>query len=239
MEIYEHMNSFRANQELEWFDPDTQEYYQKNLATRREELERFDWIDHPFTYKFNSRGFRSDEFDTPAPNVMFLGCSHVFGVGLPVEATVAHIVSQALNLKNYNLGVGGSSNDTAFRLANYYISRLRPTVVIFLSTERTRFELFTEDGNGHVLSYSNRTNSFQSVKEDVKGFYRHWIVNSVNVDLQYEKTTLGLKQLCSINNIKFYHQEFLNFPMLDKARDLAHFGSKSNRAIADKILAEL
>jgi hypothetical protein len=238
MEKHEHQNSFITNQEVNWFQLDSEEYYQKNLAERRSDLERFGWIDKTISYKFNSCGFRSDEFDG-APNVMFIGCSHTLGLGLPVEQTFSHIISTELNLKNFNLGVAGSSNDTAFRLAYHYIPKLKPSMVIFLSTERTRFELFTEDNSSFILSYSNRTNSLQNVKEEVKGFYRHWIVNDNNIDLHYTKNILAIKQICLDNNIKFYQKEFLNFPMMDKARDLAHYGVKSNMSIAKKILSDL
>jgi hypothetical protein len=231
----QHLSSRFANQELNWAQTDSHEQYQKNLIENRDELEQFGWIDQTFTYRYNSQGFRSDEFEESVPSAMFLGCSHTLGVGLPVEATFSHIVSTSLNVKNFNLGVPGGSNDTAFRLAHYYIPQLKPTIVIFLSTERTRFELFTENNENNILSYNN----FQFVSEELKPFYRHWIMNNNNVDMHYAKNVGAIQQLCSANNIKFYHKEFLTFALVDKARDLAHYGVKSNNIVAKKILANL
>ena len=215
------------------------EQYQKNLIEKPDQLKQFGWIDRTFTYRHNSQGFRSAEFETSGPSAMFLGCSHTLGVGLPVEATFSHIVSTSLNVKNFNLGVSGGSNDTAFRLAHYYIPQLKPTIVVFLSTERTRFELFDEDNIQHVLSFNNRNNSFKHIRDDVKGFYRHWLMASTNIDMHYTKNIMAVKQLCLDNNAKFYHREFLTFPMVDKARDLAHYGVESNSIVAKEILADL
>ena len=153
------------------------------------------------------------------------------GVGLPVETTFAHIVADQLNLRCYNLGVAGASNDTAFRLADYYIPRLNIKTVVFLSTERTRLELFTTNRDRLILMPGN-----SDVKEDMKGFYRYWIANDANSKLQQRRNVLAVNQLCDQHGIKFFHREFLNFPLIDKARDLAHYGINSHAQIAKKIL---
>ena len=61
-----------ANQEINWLPMDTKQLYKHNLKQNAQELAP--WIDNPFTYKFNSKGFRCEEFDT-TDNVVFLGCS--------------------------------------------------------------------------------------------------------------------------------------------------------------------
>lgn len=229
-----HDSSCYANQTIEWFQTDSEERYQKNLSERENELRKFFWVNRPFTYQFNSAGFRSDEFDADAPGIVFLGCSHTVGVGLPVETTFSNIIATELNLKCYNLGVAGAANDTAFRLADYYIPSLNIKTVVFLSSERTRFELFTDNEERYILTPSNNT-----LKDSIRGFYRHWLSNDINSNVQHRRNVLAIQQLCSQRNIKFYHKEFLNFPLIDKARDLAHYGINSNRQIAQKILATL
>ena len=235
----EHDSLQYANQNIPWFQTDSEERYQKNLLEHEPELRKFSWVNRRFTYHFNSAGFRSDEFDADAPGILFLGCSHTVGVGLPVETTLARRVSSELNLRCYNLGVAGSSNDTAFRLADYYIPKLNIKQVIFLSAERTRFELFTGSKERNILTQSNHANEFSTVKDYVKGFYRCWIANDINVNLHYKKNMLAVAQLCTQHNVKFYHEEFFNFPLVDKARDLLHYGINSNAEIAKKILSAL
>lgn len=229
MKINEHTNSVFANQEVSWIQTDSYENYQKNLIANYKELEKFGWIDKTFTYKFNKYGFRCDEFETNSSSAMFIGCSHTFGVGLPVECTFPYLISSKLNFKNINLGVGGSANDTAFRLANFYIPRLKPSIVIFLSTEQTRFELFEENGQIEILNVWNKDYLKQN-------FFRNWIGNSVNTDMNFIKNQLAIKQLCIENNIKYCHKEFSFLQELDKARDLQHYGVQTHRFIAKKFL---
>jgi hypothetical protein len=229
----QHSNSSLANQELQWHGTDSEELYQKNLITHPEKLSKFGWDNREFTYKFNSQGFRADEFDLSSPNIMFLGCSHTFGIGLPVESTWAHIVSTSLNFKNFNLGVGGASNDTAFRLAYYWIKQLSPAIVIHLSTDRTRIELHTIDNQVKNITAWNY--NFDNTKE----FVRHWLANEVNTDMNYLKNTLAIKQLCNDLNIKHIQEEVFNVQNLDRARDLQHFGEITNRRIAAMFLSKL
>jgi hypothetical protein len=231
-----HKNSNLANQELNWHGTDTEELYQYNLAKNSEMLQQYNWIDCSFTYKFNHYGFRSDEFDSGEPNIMFVGCSHTAGIGLPVESTWAYIVSTSLRLKNYNLGIGGASNDTAFRMAYYWIDQLRPAIVIFLSTERTRFELHTIDNTVKDFSVQDIQNQ---MFPEATPFMRHWISNDINSDMNYLKNTLAVKQLCDNRGIKYVQEEILNIHELDKARDLQHYGRRTNRRIAAMILSRL
>jgi hypothetical protein len=222
-----------ANQEILWHGTDLEELYQKNLIKNRSQLEQYNWIDRPITYKFNSHGFRADEFDSVGSGVMFVGCSHTLGMGLPVESTWAHRVSTALKLKNYNLGVGGASNDTAFRLAHYWIDRLRPDIVVFLSTERTRLEVHMDDDQ--IWDLSIWPLGFPMVDNFMQG----WHSNDTNSNMNYLKNTLAIKQLCDDRHIKYIQQEALSITMTDRARDLQHYGEITNRRIADILLDKI
>jgi hypothetical protein len=229
----QHSNSFLANQELLWYGTDTEELYQKNLIKNQSQLEQFGWIDQPITYKFNSYGFRADEFDSNDPGVVFIGCSHTLGVGLPVESTWAHIVSTKLKLKNYNLGVGGSSNDTAFRLLYYWIEQLRPSLVIFLSPDRARLELHIDQDQTYDLSV------WPIGFPMIDNFAKCWLGNDVNSNMNYLKNTLAIKQLCSQHNIKYIQEDVSTIHSIDQARDLQHYGKKTNRGIASMFLSRV
>lgn len=228
-----HSNSSLANQEFNWNGTDTEELYQKNLRTNPADLEQYNWVNRPITYKFNSHGFRADEFDSTEPGVMFLGCSHTLGVGLPVESTWTHKVSSSLRLKNYNLGVGGSSNDTAFRLAYHWIEQLEPSLVVFLSAERTRLEL--QFVNDQIYDLSVWPIGFPTVDN----FMKCWYSNDTNSNMNYLKNSLAIKQLCSDRNIKYLQEATAAITMIDRARDLQHYGEKTHRCIADMFLNKL
>jgi hypothetical protein len=230
---HNHSNSSLANQTLLWHGTDSEELYQKNLIKNRSQLEQYNWIDQPIAYKFNSHGFRADEFDSADPSVVFIGCSHTLGVGLPVESTWTHIVSTKLKLKNYNLGVGGSSNDTAFRLLYYWIDQLKPSLVIFLSADRTRLELHMD--NDQIYDLSVWPTGFSMIDN----FTKSWLVNDTNSSMNYLKNTLAIKQLCNEHGIKYVQEDVSAICAVDKARDLQHYGKKTNRGIASMFLAKL
>jgi hypothetical protein len=225
-----------ATQELNWYGSDREEIYQQNLKTNLASLTRHKILDQTITYKFNNHGFRADEFESPGKNIMFVGCSHTLGVGVPYESTWAYTVSNSLKLKNYNLGLGGTSNDTAFRLAYHWIDQLNPEIVIFLSTERTRSELHTI--NNDIEDLSVRYIDVGGFP-DATPYMRHWFGNDINGDMNYLKNTMAIKQLCNDRNIKCLHREALTIHEVDKARDLQHFGIKTHRRIAAMFLSRL
>jgi hypothetical protein len=234
MNIPEHYNSNMAGQREFWNGLDTSELYQKNLKERYEDLKQNGWIDKEIVYQFNSHGFRADEFDDSQNSVLSLGCSHTFGVGCNYENTWSYLISSALNCKNFNLAVGGSSNDTAFRLASYWIPKLKPKIVIFLSTEPTRFELHLADGDIENFSVW--------IKSDMQDqLYKHWMSNNMNSKFNFLKNYLAIKQICEDLGIKFFHEKYDNFKYfyIDLARDLQHFGAKTNQKFANKVLASL
>jgi len=228
-----HSNLSLANQEVNWSGTDSEELYQKNLIKNRLLLEQYKWINRPITYKFNSHGFRADEFDSTKSGVMFLGCSHTLGVGLPYESTWAYMVSRSLRLKNYNLGVGGSSNDTAFRLAHYWIEQLKPKLVVFFSPDRSRFELHIDGDQLYDLGVWPI--GFPIVDNFMKG----WHSNDTNSNMNYLKNSLSIKQLCREHNIKYVQEEVQLIDSIDQARDLLHFGEKTQRGIASMFLSKL
>ena len=207
-----------ANQTLDWLPMDTEERYILHKSTKFNELNSYGWIDNKFTYKFNSNGFRCDEF-TSEPTIMFLGCSLTVGIGLPLENCWASIVAKQLSMKCANLGVGGGSADTAFRLCHGYIDKIKPKILVLLVPPYGRKEMFTENGN--CKQYGTWTKNLSSVLDG-------WFMNDNNLYFQAQKNILGIKQMCVERNIKFVHDDFINCPTLDFARDLLHPGIKSN-----------
>lgn len=74
-----------------------------------------DYEDDQFLYSVNSIYFRADELSRKdnRNSILFLGCSHTFGIGLSNEDCYADIVSKKLNLKNWNYSAGGLDPGTS------------------------------------------------------------------------------------------------------------------------------
>jgi hypothetical protein len=102
------------------------------------------------TYSYNRRGYRSPEFeDAAAVRMVSVGCSWVFGVGLPAPVLFHERFADRLRTElgtsviNWNLGVPGASNDAIVRLLHLAVAALRPDVVLILFTYLGRREYVT------------------------------------------------------------------------------------------------
>lgn len=231
-----HQHSAYANKTVSWFSTDDKETYVKNMSIpdQRKIIERNGWVDAEFTYKFNSHGFRSDEF-TDSDAIMFLGCSLTLGTGVPLEVTWAHNVSKELGLKNYNLGISGGSNDTAFRLANYYVALLRPKIVVFMGTGTNRFDIITDD-EVYTLMHNRVPKKYDGE------WYKDWVTYRENGDLNWKKNYLGIQSICAEHGSKFVYtsaSKFITWPNIDNARDIIHPGVECNRIVTEGILSLL
>jgi hypothetical protein len=213
---------------------DSQERFNDNLKENFSKLKENNWIDQQISYSFNSQGFRSDEFNNENNSIMFVGCSLTFGTGLPIEETYGHKIASALKLSFYNLALGGTSNDTAFRLSYHYISKLKPKILVLASPETTRLELCK---NQEIFYYRPQLKFYQ-----IDSFYKKWISDDTNSFLNYQKNSLAIENLCLKQGIKFLQFDapsvFLKdqFVENDYARDLIHPGIKTHNRVYEKII---
>jgi len=219
-----------ASKTLNWFAMDSQELYIKNLKNDKNSLIENNWIRRKVTYSFNSHGFRCDEFNNN-PTLMTLGCSITCGIGLPIEDTWSNIVSNTLNLRCANMGIGAHSNDTAFRLCYGWIDIIKPKIVIFLQTFPNRLEVISKDEFINLGIWNADPNDI---------FYNNWTSTYDNDELNKLKNTLAIQNLCNQRNIKFLtfsaDDLYSHGIKADLARDLVHPGTKSNFNFARHIL---
>ena len=218
-----------ANQTKDWLPGDTLELYKENLINRYDDLKKNNWIDNHFNYKFNSLGFRCNEF-THDPSIMFLGCSYTTGIGLPIESIWPELVSKHLNMHCANFGIGGGSCDTAFRLCHGYIDRIKPKLVIFMIPPSIRFENVNDNQVSNVLVN----------KSEYAYFFKTWAIDDNNSYFNTEKNILGIKMLCHERSTKLIVVDSVELHCSNSlARDLAHDGIESHRIFSNKILEQL
>lgn len=230
-----------ANTEKYWFGNDTEELYQQNLLNKFHDLKYHNWIDSTIKYNFNSHGFRCKEF-TDANSIMFLGCSITLGIGLHAEQIFPNIVANKLNLHCVNLGVGASSADTGFRLAQIYLNAIKPKILVTTFLFPSRTELLTPSGVKHFSpnSYKHNIND----KTFYINYYETWLKQPENSELNYSKNILALRQMCYDSGIKYVHINMTDFEnnslgKNSKARDLIHPGYLSHEHISQIILNRL
>lgn len=239
MPNYETYHVDYANIALHWFSSDNEETYKKNLVNRHGELKNTGLIDNQFTYKFNSLGFRCEEFSQD-PTIMFLGCSNTIGTGLPVDTIWPELVANKLNMRCANLGISGGSMDTAFRLCHGYIDKIQPKIVVLMPPQGVRCEFVCDHGLENLGTWLLDLKSANSEETQYKNFYKLWAVDDNNDYFNREKNMLAIDMLCSTRNIKFVMASANSLQLSGSlARDLQHHGVEAHRAFADKFVLKL
>ena len=99
------------------------------------------------------------------------------GIGLPLDDIFPTKVSSLLNLKCLNLGIAGSSSDTAFRLALHYLEKLRPKIVVLSILYPARIEILGID------SARNLAPGWGSQPD----LYKEWLSTEENIYLNKMK----------------------------------------------------
>lgn len=241
-----HVGLHSARQTLSWMPTDTQESFTRMIQdpVHRQYFEQQGWLEpNAITYKINSHGFRSEEFETDQPCMLALGCSYTMGIGLPVESLWSSLIGAKLNLKVYNLGWGGSSADTCYRLARYWIPVLRPRLVAMLAPPRTRVELLMASGCQPPADvFMPASQSLYYNENDI--FLKHWWLNDDNGIINNEKNCLAIKQLSIDNDAKFVslladEEMCRSREEVGYARDYMHAGPRGHEIVAEKMLKEL
>jgi hypothetical protein len=234
------------NQSLNWFNADSEEKYTLNYKNRYLDLEINEWIDNHFIYKFNSHGFRSEEF-SDEPTIMTLGCSNTFGVGLPVDKIWPELLAKELNMKCFNMGICGGSLDGAFRMCHGYIDIVKPKIVVLLEPPPNRMELFNVNSMPPCNIGTWNINS-PGENDPIENFAKLWLSSDYNDYFNREKNILAIKQMCIERNIKFVYESSdklyptnppgseLKSGML--ARDLMHAGIFGHVKLTKKLLSE-
>lgn len=237
-----HPGELYADQVLDWIHGDNESVYQTNMQdpeyAKYAQSQCWDQI----TYKINSRGFRCEEFnDTKDPRcIITLGCSFTMGVGLAVEKTWPQLLGQALARKVINLSWPGLSADSCFRLAQYWVPCINPSLVVMLTPPCDRLELATTDLElpFEVFMPASRSKYFTATDT----FLKQWWTNDANLHLNNAKNKFAITGLCDSLNIasQIYDADHvMTQARPDYARDRLHAGESAHRELVDNILGTL
>jgi len=232
-----------AGQNNPWLDTDSAEVFSKNNKHGRQSrnfLQELNWDKRNPTYKFNRDGFRAPEFNKDEPNIVFLGCSFTTGIGLNLSDTFSHHVSQSLGLQNYNLGRGGGSNKTAFRIGQHWIPKLKPKIVVLMSPDISRTELIIGDNPSNLGVHTREE------QPALWGYLKSRMTNEENFKLECLANTLALEKISNDVGARFLqldvHHDLIipeEVDIPDLARDLQHPGRVTHKLTAEHILAKI
>lgn len=244
------------NAKLHWFSSDVEEQYRKK--------------GHPFygpediTYEFNEHGFRSSSFlSRKKKNILFVGCSRTFCVGVDTADTLPVKLTDKLGKHleeewgSWSIAYPAMGTDFICRVLPYALDFLRPDWVFLQYPPLYRREFIEEDGTymriliadrpklyprsqryvlNALLDLANDTNETADLISRARLIER--TVRSYGIGLSYTFTQQGV---CEHILSKLDQNSFLGkfVPDLDKARDNGHAGPKSISEFCDEVAPEM
>lgn len=237
MGTYSDLHSYRSF----WYEfGDTQQRWQSHCEHRgsRELLERLGWMDpESIVYDINPYGFRSTDLVSDIDLAVF-GDSYTFGVGLPQRRLWHSIVGQYMQWRVANFGVAGAAARTCFRLAQYWLPRMRPRHAIFVMPHATRLEVAEQASDGCMTTPYLVSGQYNDE------FLRRWWGTDFNSELERQITQRALQNLCQDLTIscdffliEVFEQQYLD--PTDLARDLQHGGVEFQQRVAQHILQQV
>jgi hypothetical protein len=215
-----------------WDGTDSEKNFRENCAIEEnyKKLNNLGWLEpNVITYKYNSQGFRDDDFDQQ-PAGIALGCSHTMGTGVPVEHAWPSQLQRMLGQKVWNLGVGGAALDTCYRLLEYWIEHLNVKFVVCAVPGIARYEIFDSSWSNILPSMPLEINNL----DWLVGYQKNYLSYDQNSELNRRKNLQAMQHICNKYNIPFYYDLMGNFTDAALARDLAHCGTDTQERLANK-----
>ena len=188
-------------------------------------------------YKFNSGGFRTDEFDQ-SKRIIILGSSPTVGVGLHQHQTWSEQLSKKINVPIWNLATGTGSLDTMYRVLKNYISQLNVIMVIQVGGEKDGFEVY----NGNQWQAVSSPHAPVS-SADIKATINAWYAHEENYNLNQEKNIDAMQWICEKNKVPYHkfsmaeisRENWDKLQPVDWSRCGHHVGPKFHSVAADYI----
>lgn len=159
------------------------------------------------TYKWNTYGFRSDEFvDDDRDSIIAIGDSFTMGLGSAVEHTWPEVLrTKFSDTKLYNLGLAVCSTDYVVRAIAKTIDVLRPRAVFVLWPAYSQREVAV---GRRYLPYMSTLQQLNSQKSNIKYLQQGEYIFQDNNYIKYHfyKNRRMLQEICK--NRKIPLQEF-------------------------------
>jgi hypothetical protein len=165
------------------------------------------------------------------------------GIGVHNQDAWSSVLSKLLGVHVWNLGVGSSSIDTAFRLLDYWLPKLTPKFVVICLPNSGRVELFQSNQSGLGQKPIAVGPWSKDDGPQVNNFYKAWIDSHFNQILLKRKNLLAIQQLCDKANTALVIEEWNVIVSADYnvarraqgrmgARDLQHPGAQNHAYFA-------
>ena len=238
-------SGYPANGKLSWCCGDSEESFRRRGGHGYSETD--------IVYEFNRLGYRCPEFDSAADlRILAIGCSYVFGLGLPREQVFHELFAERLRVETsrsvvlWNLGKPAASNDYICRMAYLAVPYLDPHIVLvnfthlgrreYLSVQNKLFEYYANwnyGGDPVAGEICGHFDALSSPCDDALNFFRNYkALESLLAGRMWLFSRIHSEDLLPpladhLDGTRFAGT--LNF--LDRARDGFHPGSDGHRQL--------
>ncbi len=239
-------HSKRASQQYNWIGTDSLEAYRRNGGHPR-------YSDSDIAYELNSYGYRCPEFHHDAAiRVVSIGCSLVFGVGLPRHELFHELFcerlrsSSGLSVVNWNLGTPGASNDFLTLVLYQAAVRLKPDIVLINFTNSGRRDYISVDGERMTFnpSFKPTDRRHKQIQEhfaslgnpfdDQLNLLRNYAFVSATLRTSAWFFSFARSSDATMLDGHLHSQRYAGcMTLLDHARDNAHPGASSHMQLAN------
>lgn len=218
------------NKEFKWGTRyDTSWHYIKNLEKNADKLKYFNSV----TYKLNEFGHRCKNINELDLNnyILFVGCSHTVGIGNYLEDSYPYLLSRNLQIDYYNLAVPGSGTDIHTHNLSIWIQKYKtPKLIVWQWTSDARVTCDKDDNSLTPIG------PWDGDKEYIDFLLSAEKIGFLKARRKLAREFLKTLKVPIIQVDTFPNDEAIILENLDLARDMRHFGPKSNFQLCQKIL---
>jgi hypothetical protein len=205
--------SKNRSESSQWNSSDNEDNYLKTKESRRKNRQHeHTYKPTDFYYDVNKNGFRCDDFETmdfSKKSIIYLGCSHTFGVGLPEEEVWTYKVHkmteewQKTTYNYINLGSSGVGPDFYLHLIPYF-KKLNPAYVFSYTPEIHRITLVNQDGWIFRALPEMLDSGAMTLMKYNKMAYKNLVMSGDNFFEYKKQISLGnINSLSEVLNFKF------------------------------------
>ena len=226
---------------FEWDTPNEMEIFHRACKTQPD-----DWYYRTARvyYTVNSHGHRCKQIKDLNFNnyVLFLGCSHTYGVGLELEKTYPYLIAKHLNCDYYNLSIGGTGVDVVEHNLITWLHKFhkKPKMIFIQWPDVSRFlsaNAEYKQVRPHGSWVSDKDTQYLLSSMATTGFInaRKKIISDISKIVTKNIPTLQFVY----GNQDLVNEKCLSLRKLDHARDLSHGGILSNQYFAETVIRHL
>jgi hypothetical protein len=217
------------NTRLDYYDSDTEKIFNN---ARNVFGTKWRWANTEIKYNLNSLGYRMKEFDKVdwSNYIAVLGCSYGVGVGLPLNETYAHKISDKLNLDLVNASIPGGNNDLILSNASRLLLNKTPPKLMIVSWSSLSRKTYWHRGKPLLYGYDVKKKSSDVWAASHNNYlqnHREWVY-------EFNEKKLYLDTLCKLAEVKIFHMtNFYGYEFSDSIAKIVYDNEEVHEKIYD------